>query len=463
LGFYYVTYVLKLTGYTRSAVIASAGMAAGMTESLMNIFYVWIFGQGDGRTDLSGSSDRRMLHTIVVMRVINAVLTSLLLGIITPSIAGLFCWGILCRICICGFSFWRVSAQCWMVDEDFYSNGTGEKREGTIFGALGMTQSFAAAVLSGITFLAVGMAGLKTRNCEEICGKGKNGATNWGCNDRCLQETIEMQPETVTQCIRFILAVVAPTFELLIAYHSYSFPIKGLRLRRLYGLVQQQRGQADEAAVGIRRCTTSSNREVVEEGSAQKAGSKIVLKVHESQLAKQTWTDRLLFTTMLVGRSSGPKSVAVIFDMLDADILSRQSSYNSFAQPVVSDASSAPDLCQASAAPMGDSSTAAAEQSTREPTVASNGLHVDLVCADADARDSAPEIATERQSIQWLPGASKQPQEIQWPGDSALPNDNEEMLGDPHASFVTEQEVRIAPDGFATCCGIAPCRDRLAL
>lgn len=299
---YYVTYVLKLSSWLRLQVIAGAGMAAGATEVVMNLAYMRLFATGDSRSDASGKADRSLLMVTVVMRLVNAVCTVAIVGVATPSVPLLFIWSVASRASLCSFSFWRVSAQCWLVDEDCLLGAVpGRKREGTLFGALAMTQNFAAAAFTSLTFLGLGISGLSTRNCEAWCREVEGDASS--CVDECFRQKIEEQPDSLRLYIRAVIGLWAPLCELLIAFHAYHFPIKGARLRRLYLAVAESRGES----TGVKTQTC-----------CHQAASRIVLRVEATEWSEPlSWMGRLAHTADLVDRWPGSKSHAVLFDVVD--------------------------------------------------------------------------------------------------------------------------------------------------
>ncbi|CAE7811116.1 mcm9 [Symbiodinium sp. KB8] len=243
---YYVTYVLHLSSWQRVQVIVGAGTAAGVTEAVMNLVYVHLFTRDDSLRDMAGKSDRRLLRIVVSFRLVNACLTFILIGVLEPSVFLLFVWSVITRMGLCSFSFWRISAQCWLVDEDCMSRcvdgkSRQNKREGQIFGALSMSQILAAAIFSSLTFLGLGLAGLETENCEASCSVGGSDGVST-CIDDCFRHVIDRQPESLRAYVRFVIGFFAPLCELLIAYHAYKFPIKNARLRKLYLTKAAERG-----------------------------------------------------------------------------------------------------------------------------------------------------------------------------------------------------------------------------
>jgi len=319
--YYYITYVLRIYGAERSAVILAAGMAAGGTETVMNVVYMWAFSRGDGRQDTTGKADRRLLSFVVAMRLLNAALTVLVMFVLPPSVLVFLVWAVLCRVGLSGFSFWRVSAQCWLVDEDTQVTPGAERREARILSSLAAVQSVAGAACGSLTFLGLSLCGLETQNCEAICNA--SGAEDIGqCIADCTRDMIDGQPDALRVYISAVIGLWAPLCELCLAFHTYRFPIKGARLRRLYARVSERRG--DEAAQpaawtpGGPRC---SRREAAEHF----ASSKIVLQVEQHPKEGLTASSlvQLVHTTSIVGLFPGSKSHAVIFDMIEHSMASR--------------------------------------------------------------------------------------------------------------------------------------------
>eukprot|EP00438_Fugacium_kawagutii_P016437 Skav226418 [mRNA] locus=scaffold4012:11991:27643:- [translate_table: standard] len=174
----------------------------------LNLIYMRVFSAGDGRQrawssisnprrqDLSGSRDRRLLHYVILCRLLNAVCTFLIIGWADASIA-----------MVPGR---RVSAQCWLVDEDcIFGAVPGRKRQGIIFGALAMTQNFAGAFFSSMTFLGLGLAGLETVNCEAQCKHLSSKVVDTTgvvaeCADECFLGVIAQQPDSLRMYVRAV-------------------------------------------------------------------------------------------------------------------------------------------------------------------------------------------------------------------------------------------------------------------
>mmetsp|Transcript_1853 Transcript_1853/g.3960 ORF Transcript_1853/g.3960 Transcript_1853/m.3960 type:complete len:294 (+) Transcript_1853:1116-1997(+) len=236
-----------------------------------------------------------------------------------------FLWAFTTRLGLASFSFWRVSAQCWLVDEDcIFGTVPGRKRQGIIFGALAMTQNFAGAFFSSMTFLGLGLAGLETVNCEAQCKHLSGGPVvdTTGvvaeCVDECFLGVIAQQPESLRMYVRTVIGIWAPFCELLIAFHAWKYPIKGARLRRLYAGICQSRGE-------------EINLKPEETGTPHTGKSRIVLSMEAQKSIRssggrlkrqQTEGDGLLWrlahTTAMVEAWPGAKSLSVFFDVNEA-------------------------------------------------------------------------------------------------------------------------------------------------
>ncbi|CAE6959738.1 unnamed protein product, partial [Symbiodinium sp. KB8] len=334
--FYYVTYVLRLGGWERMQVIVGGGLLAGVTEVTLNWIYMRVFSAGDVRLDMTGKKDRKLLRYVVFSRFFNAIATFGIIGWAEPSIFMVFLWAVTTRFGLASFSFWRVSAQCWLVDEDcIFGEVPGRRRQGVIFGALAMTQNFAGAVFSSLTFLGLGLAGLQTVNCEDQCKHlstkqivDSTGAVG-ECIETCFLGVIAMQPDSLRWYVRAVIGFWAPLCELFVAFHAWKFPIKGARLRRLYAGISQSRGE-------------EINLTLEDAGAPHTGKSKIVLSVeatksNNSNKMRRQNTDgegllwRLAHTTALVDSWPGAKSLSVLFDINEAAPLDMRRSHRSTA------------------------------------------------------------------------------------------------------------------------------------
>merc|ERR1719443_1876548 len=66
------------------------------------------------------------------------------------------------------FTFWRVAAQCWVIDEDIHEKN-GVRREAAFISVFSAARNFARALSSAVAFLGIGLAGLNPQNCESDC------------------------------------------------------------------------------------------------------------------------------------------------------------------------------------------------------------------------------------------------------------------------------------------------------
>lgn len=301
---YYVTYVLRMSSWGRVQVIVGAGFAAGLTEALMNLVWMHLFTKHDSLRDVTGRSDRTLLYSVLSLRLVNAALTFFLLAFLEPSVFLMFVWCIVTRIGLCSFSFFRVSAQCWLVDEDCMSGACAEDasrrnmREGQIFGALSMSQVMAAAIFSSLTFLGLGLAGFETKNCESICVTEGLGDTD--CVDSCFRGVIDGQPQSLRLYVRFVMGIFAPLCELLIAYHAFKFPIKNARLRKLYLMKAAERGEDVEPHQGNDKPYASKSQIVLMDQAQRDV-------LGGAAFTAADFIDRLVHTVQMVGQIQMPR------------------------------------------------------------------------------------------------------------------------------------------------------------
>lgn len=57
------------------------------------------------------------------------------------------------------------------------------------------------------------------------------------CEESCFYDVIRSQPDSLRMYVRVVIGFWAPICELFIAYHTFSFPIKGQRLQELHAAV----------------------------------------------------------------------------------------------------------------------------------------------------------------------------------------------------------------------------------
>lgn len=240
--YYYVTYSMMLTGWERLGLGMAAGLAAGVTETVMNVLMMRLFTTSQSTQDVAGVMDRRLLMMVTTSRVCNSAATILFMGLLEPTPVRFVVWCVTSRMFIGSFSFWRVAAQNWLVDEDTHLGEIrGRRRQGTIFGSLAMAQNAGGMLFGNAAFLGLGLAGLRTINCEYECELIGNSTSS--CLADCTDSMVKNQPESVRLYIRVLLGLIGPCFELLLAFHTYKMPLKGLRLRRLYNQIALERGE----------------------------------------------------------------------------------------------------------------------------------------------------------------------------------------------------------------------------
>jgi hypothetical protein len=226
-----------------------------------------------------------------------------------------------------------MSAQCWLVDEDTqYGPEAGRRREGIIFGATNMIQNFSGAFLSSVVFIGLGIAGLKTKNCTAEC----EGVADNDCADTCFTDVIMTQPESLRLFIRIVIGFWAPFCELMIAYHSWRFPIKGARLRKLCNSIRQSRGED----LRLDDVVAPSGHGRIDQIAAQKAASKT--SVHLGHLLRHQTHDKnsedfakLSHTIAFADSRKSPKSLAVFFEWSDtvAQLHSTENASTDLASP----------------------------------------------------------------------------------------------------------------------------------
>jgi hypothetical protein len=206
------------------------------------------------------------------------------------------------------------------VDEDTVVNPGAERREARILSSLSAVQSVAAAACSSLTFLGLSWFGLETRNCEAICN-ASDAEDIAQCIATCTREMVHGQPDSLRIYISAVIGLWAPLCEMLVAFHTHRFPIKGARLRRLYACVSERlSGEAARTEAQKPSGPRCSRREA----AAHSASSKIVLQVeqHPQEGLTASSLARLVHTTSAVGLFPGSKSHAVIFDIMDSGIRS---------------------------------------------------------------------------------------------------------------------------------------------
>jgi len=250
------------------------------------------------------------LNFVVAANVINAGLTILLIGVAAPSKVLFVIWAVVTRLGLASFTFWKVSAQCWLVDEDMlFGKEPGRRREGIIFGALNMVQNLAAALFAAVVFIGLGLNGLTTKNCSMEC----DGLSE--CVDACFSDVIASQPESLRFFITFIIGYLSPICEFLLAFHAYKFPIKSARLRKLYNAMAESRDEEPWREV---ESPPTSVRGRIDQMASHQASSK--MGVHMGKLEEfdqGQWATSLNHVVTFANNRPGPKSMAVFLEWND--------------------------------------------------------------------------------------------------------------------------------------------------
>eukprot|EP00930_Biecheleria_cincta_P101500 TRINITY_DN9314_c0_g2_i2.p1 TRINITY_DN9314_c0_g2~~TRINITY_DN9314_c0_g2_i2.p1 ORF type:complete len:640 (+),score=65.70 TRINITY_DN9314_c0_g2_i2:83-2002(+) len=237
---YYITYLMQLHGVARSLAVVGIG-ALNMFADTVVAFFV-------GRLMDKRENSFKIQTWVITCRTVDAALT-VFMGVLPVLIAGagphakgssglaverafFVVWITVNRALQGPFTFWRVGAQCWVVDEDNHA-ANGERREAAYISVGSAAQNFTRAFAGAVGFLGYGLAGLAPKDCEMLCA-GSPEEENFNCLDPCMGESIISQPDTLRWYIRLINILGLVISELLLVYHTSAFPIKGVRLMRLY-------------------------------------------------------------------------------------------------------------------------------------------------------------------------------------------------------------------------------------
>lgn len=237
---YYITYLMQLHGVARSLAVVGIG-ALNMIADTTVAFFV-------GRLMDKRENSFKIQNWVIICRVIDAAMT-MLMGLLPVLIAGsgphakgssglaierafFVVWVTVNRALQGPFTFWRVGAQCWVVDEDNHA-ANGERREAAYISVGSAAQNFTRAFAGAVGFLGYGLAGLAPKDCEMLCA-GSPEEEHLNCLDPCMDESIISQPDMLRWYIRLINIVGMVVAELFLVYHTSVFPIKGVRLMRLY-------------------------------------------------------------------------------------------------------------------------------------------------------------------------------------------------------------------------------------
>lgn len=105
-------------------------------------------------------------------------------------------------------------------------------------------QNFARALGSAVIFLGYGLFGFSPADCDAACKYRWMMANNTfqeepfdsliDCSYECRERSILSQPDKLRLYIRGVFIIGLTLCDVLIIVHAIAFPIKGLRLARLY-------------------------------------------------------------------------------------------------------------------------------------------------------------------------------------------------------------------------------------
>lgn len=243
---YYLTYVLKLHGSRRSGFVVLVGMC-NLVGELPMAYVVSKFLTVHRNT-------YRLQAAVATARVMNAAATVALFALPTVLLGEdldgtelwvatvvFLLWQAGSRVLQAPFTFFKVGAQCWVVDEDIISQ-SGARREGVFMSVASAMQNFSRALAAALCFLGYGLAGLKPRDCDLQCEELWDPFTDdqdglllmKECIHQCQSASIAEQPAALQWYIRVLYMGVLPALELLVVFHTLAFPIKGARLAELY-------------------------------------------------------------------------------------------------------------------------------------------------------------------------------------------------------------------------------------
>jgi len=142
-------------------------------------------------------------------------------------------WAFMNRVCQGPFTFWRVAAQCWVVDEDIHESD-GVRREAAFLAVGSAAQNFARALGSAVVFLGYGLFGINPIDCDKECGEWGQFDSENDCKSACRDRSIATQPAKLRLYIRAAYIILLTICEFMVIIHARIFPIRRIRLARLY-------------------------------------------------------------------------------------------------------------------------------------------------------------------------------------------------------------------------------------
>lgn len=233
--FYFLTYILQLHGLERSMWLIFVGIASMCGEMTM-AFYV--------QQLLRKRSFQFVLQSFVIKaRMANCFCGAILLLLpvflygqdtlakgsreLTITRIVFLVYAFMNRIFQAPFTFWRVGAQCWVIDEDIHESD-GVRREAAFLSVFTASQNFARAFCAAGAFLGLGLTGLDLIDCESICEEAAD------CLGECAERNILKQPDSLRLYIRLCFVVGLSILEIAVIIHAALFPIRGIRLAKLY-------------------------------------------------------------------------------------------------------------------------------------------------------------------------------------------------------------------------------------
>jgi len=240
--FYYLTYILEMHGVERSGWLVLVGVATVGGELIM-AFYV--------SNRLNERKFQFKLQAFVIRNRIMNCIVGIVLLVLPVVLYGhkalgrgnkalnmtrllFLAWAATNRFFQAPFTFWRVGAQCWVIDEDIHE-GKGVRREAAFISVFSAAQNFARAISSAFAFLGIGLAGLAPTDCDTQCEDSLGGFSSLvDCTSACREKSILDQPESVRIYIRACFIIGLSLCDILIICHALAFPIKGIRLAKLY-------------------------------------------------------------------------------------------------------------------------------------------------------------------------------------------------------------------------------------
>ncbi|CAD7968870.1 unnamed protein product [Amoebophrya sp. A120] len=249
-GFFYITYVCELSRADRLEWAGYIAVSTSLVELVLIPFWVRFFSDVKKRNE----QVHTMQKMISAMRGLDAVFMmffTLLGGFVLTSTsssgsssnsstaaspAAFLFMAVVSRILFSPFTYWRISAQCWCIDE--HSHKTGKREEALFYALHAFWYEVGRGLIGSISFWGMGfIGGLKTRDCLKACTDddlvaGQVDETT--CLDQCYDLNLKEQPESLKVYLKLMYLVICPLFELLASYCIWKFPITGERLLQLY-------------------------------------------------------------------------------------------------------------------------------------------------------------------------------------------------------------------------------------